>query len=199
MSAVLHVPLPYQQTCLRPVFFNHAHENLPPKFIILSFCSLTISHFTILSYFLPKRLEAVMLLREIVKNCLYWSRYLFAWIEHTNSINLPAAYRIPSIKVRYFCERIQIEKQFSGTIRIFLFLVSDDGSIRWFCCTEQARGSRATFRDENINHNTPFIFQEDITDYTLPTSLDTLNLFDFHFDKGTALIEELDDIFKMTR
>jgi hypothetical protein len=81
-----------------------------------------------------------------------------------------------------------------------LFSAPDDVNIRWFCCTDQTRGNRATFRDGNFaNHNVPFVQEEDSMSYSFSTNFDCLNLFEFNFDKGTAVVEELSDIFRMAR
>ena len=69
----------------------------------------------------------------------------------------------------------------------------------WFNCLDEIRGSRMSFSDESHSkENVPFVFNESTVD-GLPINFDSLNLFEFNFDKGTAVIEELGDIFKMTR
>lgn len=81
-----------------------------------------------------------------------------------------------------------------------MFSVSNDQNMRWFCCTDQARIRNTAISAENHSkENGPFIFGENSADSSFRIDFDRINLYQFDFDRGTAVIEEFDNLFKMAR
>lgn len=81
-----------------------------------------------------------------------------------------------------------------------MFVVSDDWDTRMFCCMGEPHGSNIKFHENSYLQKKDLnIFCEEDNATFFFNDFEKLCLFGFQFDKGTALLRDMDTLFCMAK
>lgn len=81
-----------------------------------------------------------------------------------------------------------------------MFIVSDDWDTRMFCCMGEPHGSNIIFHENSYLQKKDLnIFCEEDNATFFFNDFEKLRLFGFQFDKGTALLKDMNTLFCMAK